>query len=124
MFARRRKATPSMVEKTRGDPDSIPVSTESNPETQVVAVGGDESTKPKPRLSKRRGFSMFTIGSIMGMFVAAYVGVNRDIVSLDALADIRFDALADVIPAVILKEATDISVGLSLLGYLFSILNL
>jgi len=46
------------------------------------------------------------------MFLAAFVGVNRDIVNLDALADIRLDVLADVIPAGILKEATDISVGL------------
>lgn len=114
MFARRRKATPSMIEQTQGDPDSIPVGTESNPETPITAAGKDEGAKPKPRLSKRRGFSMFTIGSIMGMFVAAFVGVHRDIVSLDALADIRFDALADVIPLVILKEATDISVGLCL----------
>jgi len=46
------------------------------------------------------------------MFLAAFVGVNRDIVNLDVLADIRLDILADVIPAGILKEATDISVGL------------
>lgn len=111
MFARRRKATPSTVEKTQGDPDNSPASTENSLETPITAAGKDEGTKTKPRLSKRRGFSMFTIGSIMGMFVAAFVGVNRDIVSLDALADIRFDALADVIPAGILKEATDISVG-------------
>lgn len=55
---------------------------------------------------------MFTIGGVVGMLIAAYVGVNRDLVNLDALADIRLDVLADVIPAGILKEATDISVGL------------
>lgn len=55
---------------------------------------------------------MFTIGGILGMFLAAFLVQNRDMVNLDALADIRLDALADVIPAGILKEATDISVGL------------
>ncbi|KAF8464115.1 lecithin,cholesterol acyltransferase /Acyl-ceramide synthase [Kalaharituber pfeilii] len=107
MLSRRRKPTQTAVEAEKTQSDTVLILSPTG--TSNVSQPVSSEAKPKPRLSKRRGFSMFTIGGIVGMLAAAFVLQDQGMMNLEALADIRLDALADVIPAGILKEATDIS---------------
>lgn len=92
---------------------------DSGNETTVAGTKLDQSSHnhhhhhpKKPKLSKRRGGFMFVIGGLAGTIIAGIALKNQDIVTLDSLAEFRLESLVDVIPAGILKEATDISVGL------------
>lgn len=68
--------------------------------------------QPVKRRSKRRNGFIFTLGGIFGVFLALFFANQNEVISLDALTDLNLDALIDVIPAGILNDAKEFSVGL------------
>lgn len=82
-------------------PVVLPKHPEPQKELPVVLV--ENSTK---RAKKRSYTLVFIIGGIVGLLVAIFFANNQDII----IGDFQLSALVDVIPAGILKEATDISV--------------
>lgn len=82
---------------------AVPQSLKLQEELPIVA---EDSTK---RVKKRSYTLVFIVGGIVGLLVAILFANNQDIV----IGDFQLSALVDVIPAGILKEATDISVCIS-----------
>lgn len=76
---------------------------DSEPQKELPVMVVENSTK---RVKKRSYTLVFIIGGIAGLLVAILFANNQDIV----IGDFQLSALVDVIPAGILKEATDISV--------------
>lgn len=60
------------------------------------------------RQKKRSSWLIFTIGGLVGLVLAGAAAKNQDI-GLQLLRDMSLDSIIDVIPAGILKEASDIS---------------
>jgi hypothetical protein len=58
---------------------------------------------------KRSTWLTFTIGGLAGLLLAGAAAKNQDMVRLELLRDLSLDSIIDVIPAGILKEASDIS---------------
>jgi hypothetical protein len=77
---------------------------ECREETQLEAV------RPVKRTGKRRNGLIFTLGGIFGVFLALFFA-NQNELSLEALMDLNLDALIDVIPAGVLRDAKQFSVG-------------
>lgn len=70
---------------------------------QIIPTIVEKTTKQ----TKKRSYTVvFIIGGLVGLLLAAGLVKNQDIV----IRDFPLGALVDVIPAGILKEATDISV--------------
>lgn len=83
------------------------------PAPPIVPTGDLKPQKQLPvieistKRAKKRSYTLvFIIGGIAGLLVAVFFAKNQDIV----IGDFQLSALVDVIPAGILKEATDISV--------------
>ncbi|KAL1988133.1 hypothetical protein VTN96DRAFT_663 [Rasamsonia emersonii] len=60
----------------------------------------------KPR-GKRRNSFIFLLGGLFGIFVALFFANQNEVISLDALMDLNLDALIDVIPQGILRDAKE-----------------
>lgn len=75
----------------------------------AVISGEDVVVLPKRR-SKRRNGLIFGLGGIFGIFVALFFANHNEVISLDALMDLNLDSLIDVIPAGILRDASEFSV--------------
>lgn len=73
--------------------------------TVAVAVAALPSKKQK----KRSTWLTFAIGGIAGLLLAGAAAKNQDLVKMELLQDLSLDSIIDVIPAGILKEASDIS---------------
>ncbi|KAI1979587.1 phospholipid:diacylglycerol acyltransferase [Ophidiomyces ophidiicola] len=63
---------------------------------------------PKRR-SKRRNGLIFGLGGLFGLCVALFFANHNEVISLDGLMDLNLDSLIDVIPAGILKDASEFS---------------
>lgn len=63
----------------------------------------------KPR-GKRRNSFIFLLGGLFGIFVALFFANQNEVISLDALMDLNLDALIDVIPQGILRDAREFTV--------------
>jgi phospholipid:diacylglycerol acyltransferase len=63
----------------------------------------------KPR-GKRRYSFIFLLGGLFGICVALFFANHNEVISLDALLDLNLDALIDVIPQGILRDAKEFTV--------------
>ena len=61
--------------------------------------------------SKRRQTSIFALGGLFGLLIALFFAQKHDVLNLEGLMDMNLDSLIDVIPAGIVKDAKDITVG-------------
>lgn len=84
----------------------INLTADSKEEVRLVPVS---LIKSRTGIKRRNGL-IFTLGGLFGLFIAGFLANRHDVISLDMLADINLDALMDVIPAGILKDAKDIQV--------------
>lgn len=63
----------------------------------------------KPRGKRRHGL-IFLLGGLFGIFVAGFFANQNELINLDALRDLNLDALIDVIPQGILRDAKEFTV--------------
>ena len=61
--------------------------------------------------SKRRQTAIFILGGLFGILVAVFFAQRHDVINLEGLADFNLNSLIDVIPAGIVREATDLTVS-------------
>jgi phospholipid:diacylglycerol acyltransferase len=85
----------------------------SETDTPVVEESPAEKSVEKkhepPQKRKKRSLGLtFAIGGVVGLLLAG-LAKNRDMVSLELIQDLKLDSIIDVIPAGILKEASDLS---------------
>ncbi|KAL7276467.1 phospholipid:diacylglycerol acyltransferase [Rhizina undulata] len=109
----------SPTSSTSKPPESAPIETqEDTTDVSEKENGGDrlaEKVTPPTvvKRTKKRSFGfVFVIGGLVGIILAGFLAKNQDMVGLELselLPDLKLDALVDVIPAGILKEAKDIS---------------
>jgi hypothetical protein len=92
-----------MPTKNRKKPDVKESHSPTDNETPT-----SEPAEPIKKTKKRSLGLTFAIGGIAGLFFAGFAAKNQDI---QFISELRLDAFVDVIPAGILKEATEISVG-------------
>ncbi|OJD18528.1 hypothetical protein AJ78_01444 [Emergomyces pasteurianus Ep9510] len=64
---------------------------------------------PMKRRSKRRNGLIFGLGGIFGIFLALFFANQNEVISLDALMDLNLDSLMDVMPAGIVRDASQFS---------------
>lgn len=83
---------------------------------QAVPSSKIQESAPIKRRSKRRNGFIFGLGGIFGIFVALFFANQNQVISLDALMDLNLDALIDVIPAGIVKDANEFSVRSALIS--------
>ncbi|EAW21567.1 phospholipid:diacylglycerol acyltransferase [Aspergillus fischeri NRRL 181] len=81
----------------------------SSPDTKTVVIqekpqSGSFFSRPK---SKRRNGLIFALGGIFGIFVALFFANQQDVISLESLMDLNLDALIDVIPQGIVRDARE-----------------
>jgi hypothetical protein len=84
----------------------------SSPDTKTVVIqekpqSGSFFSRPK---SKRRNGLIFALGGIFGIFVALFFANQQDVISLESLMDLNLDALIDVIPQGIVRDAREFTV--------------
>ena len=75
----------------------------------------------KPR-SKRRNGLIFALGGLFGIFIALFFANQQEVISLDSLMDLNLDALIDVIPQGIVKDAREFSVWYFIYLFIFHML--
>lgn len=63
--------------------------------------------------SKRKSWALFGLGGLFGLVAALFVANQSEMIKLESLLDLNLDSLMDVIPASIIRDAQDLSVGLS-----------
>lgn len=85
--------------------DPSPVKGES-----VILVQTAHLKKLTKKRSKRRQWSIFGLGGLLGIIVAAFFAQRHEVISLEGLMDLNLESLLDVIPAGIVKDAKDITV--------------
>ena len=66
-------------------------------------------TLRKPR--KRRNWIIFGLGGLFGIVVAAFFANQQDVINLEGLRDINLESLLDVIPAGVVRDAKELTVG-------------
>lgn len=89
--------------------DDVPPTDSSSPNSTPTPEPEYKKYVPKPR-SKRRNGLIFALGGIFGIFVALFFANQQEVISLDSLMDLNLDALIDVIPQGIVKDAREFSV--------------
>ncbi len=104
-----------------GDPSSSSSSTEPSREPSpsgngdpVTLVSSSKLAKLKSgtgRPSRRRQWWLFALGGVFGLTVAAFFANHHDVINLEGLVDFNLDSLIDVIPAGVVRDAKDITVG-------------
>ena len=91
-------------------------STEPSPEPSpakgepVALVSKSHLKELKGKRSKRWQLSIFVLGGLFGLVVAAVFANQHDVINLEGLVDFNMESLLDVIPAGIVNEAKDITV--------------
>lgn len=105
MFLRRRRRSPDSHAEALVD--SIPP--ENGEEVRLVSVSKLKALTR--RKSKRRTWLIFGLGGLFGIIVAAFFANQNDVINLEGLMDLNLDSLLDVIPAGIIKDAKELTVG-------------
>lgn len=82
----------------------------------VTLVSKSHLKELKVKRSKRWQFSIFGLGGIFGLVVAAFFANQHDVINLEGLVDFNMESLLDVIPAGIVQDAKDITVCYALLA--------
>lgn len=75
----------------------------------VTLVSYSHLKELKGKRSKRWQVSIFGLGGLFGLVVAAFFANQHDVINLEGLVDFNMDSLLDVIPAGIVKDAKDIT---------------
>ncbi|KAF8250231.1 hypothetical protein K440DRAFT_619717, partial [Wilcoxina mikolae CBS 423.85] len=100
------------AQRSKTEPISPPIVEDQESSSDKADSDSLEATKrhahPKKQ-RKRSTWLTFTIGGIAGLLLAGAAAKNQDMVKLELLRDLSLDSIIDVIPAGILKEASDIS---------------
>ena len=104
MLSRRLKlgATRSKTEPTT--PASEPEDPADCPELHFHDVAPAQAKR-----RRRYTWLVFVIGGLAGLLLAGAAAKNQDMISMELLRELSLDSFIDVIPAGILKEASDIS---------------
>ena len=76
----------------------------------VALVSKSHLKELKGKRSKRWQLSIFVLGGLFGLVVAAIFANQHDVINLEGLVDFNMESLLDVIPAGIVNEAKDITV--------------
>ena len=76
----------------------------------VTLVSRSHLKELKGKRGKRWQLSIFGLGGLFGLFVAAFFANQHDVINLEGLVDFNMESLLDVIPAGIVKDAKDITV--------------
>ncbi|KAI9816573.1 MAG: hypothetical protein M1827_001705 [Pycnora praestabilis] len=83
---------------------------ERGEELQLVPKAKLKALKALPHKGrKRRNGFVFILGGIFGLMVAAFFANQSDVINFDAFTDLNIDALIDVIPAGIIRDAKDLT---------------
>ena len=95
-------------------PPSLPSTGGTTPtdgeEVRLVPLSKLRSlTSRKPR--KRRNWIIFGLGGLFGIVVAAFFANQQDVINLEGLLDINLESLLDVIPAGVVRDAKELTVG-------------
>lgn len=98
--------SPSSTEPSR-EPSREPSPGKGEP---VTVVSKSHLKELKGKRSKRRQFSIFGLGGLFGLILAAFFANQHDVINLEGLVDFNMDSLLDVIPAGIVKDARDMTV--------------
>lgn len=61
--------------------------------------------------SKKKSWLIFGLGGVFGLIVAVFFANQQEVIRLEGLLDLNLDSLMDVIPAGIISDARDITVG-------------
>ena len=85
----------------------------------VALVSKSHLKELKGKRSKRWQLSIFVLGGLFGLVVAAIFANQHDVINLEGLVDFNMESLLDVIPAGIVNEAKDITVCLLSLCKIF-----
>ncbi|CCX07976.1 Similar to Phospholipid:diacylglycerol acyltransferase; acc. no. O94680 [Pyronema omphalodes CBS 100304] len=80
-----------------------------SPEHSDTNSEKQQQQQDPPRRKKRSTWLIFTIGGLAGLFLAGFTAKNQDMLRLELLQDLNLDTIIDIIPAGILKEASDIT---------------
>ncbi|MCJ1475129.1 hypothetical protein MMC13_003789 [Lambiella insularis] len=96
-----------------GEPSTEPsrnATPEKDEEHRLIPISKLRDLTQKTHKSrKRRNGVIFGLGGLFGIMVAAFYVKHQDVVSLNGFMDTKFyEGLLDVIPAGIVKEATDL----------------
>lgn len=85
---------------------------DNNEEVQLVSKKRLEELKSwaGPTTRKRSTWSIFVLGGLFGVVVAAFFANQSDVINLNGLLDMNLDSLIDVIPASIIKDAKELTV--------------
>ena len=62
--------------------------------------------------SKRKSGLIFGLGGLAGLIVAILFGYHQEVITFEGLLDVNLESLMDVIPAGMVRDAKDLSVGL------------
>ena len=76
----------------------------------VTLVSKSHLKELKGKRGKRWQLSIFVLGGLFGLVVAAFFASQHDVINLEGLVDFNMESLLDVIPAGIVKDAKDITV--------------
>jgi phospholipid:diacylglycerol acyltransferase len=68
-------------------------------------------SKQKVRMSKRRIWLIFALGGLVGVLGALAFATQQKVIDIEGLLDLNLESLMDVIPAGILKDAKELTVG-------------
>jgi len=100
------RETPSPTFSREGTPDPTE-------EVRVVPVSKLKALTGKKR-SKRLNWSIFGLGGLFGLFLAAFFAQQKEVIHLEGLLDLNLESLLDVIPQGIIQDARDLTVALIL----------
>lgn len=80
--------------------------------TTLVATTTLEKLKSKQgKKSKKAQWALFGLGGVFGIVVAAFFAQRHDVINLEGLVDFNLESLIDVVPAGVIRDAKDITVG-------------
>lgn len=85
----------------------------------VTLVSKTHLKELKGKRGKRWQLSIFGLGGLFGILVAAFFANQHDVINLEGLVDFNMESLLDVIPAGIVKDAKDITVSYAPLASLW-----
>lgn len=115
LLRRRKHEDPSSTDL---NPDS---SSSKNDEGEEVLVPISELKAVARKGRKRRTWSIFALGGLFGLLLAALFASKNDMIPLAAIsefADQHWENFSSVLPAGFLKDAKDLSVSLGELSFL------